>query len=275
MEACHQARFWMWCRVLGSDYVGLDQNTKKKRRKAYCKEWGNRTPSDLEPNYEDMMKSLVPQAKATTERLEELKMNLIGSGTKYRAAPAYKVDTENYKITNCFDCCNQSSPIQEKDLKIMEGLGIYSPKKNTTRNDDMYVSQDVTVTEKNDASQTRSYFLTRVKDIHYEKEAAALKTYGFVGEDRYLSPNDLVERIKAGAFTIESEDADEPSYSPLEFFLWTTVKKDPKGLTAYKAALNDLTVQTKDAIWAETDFSKLPGLVAAFKAATVTPIVLN
>lgn len=143
------------------------------------------------------------------------------------------------------------------------------------RDDDMYVSQDVTVTEKNDTSQTRSYFLTRVKDIHYEKEAAALKTYGFVGEDRYLSPNDLVERIKAGTFTIDSDEADEPSYCPLEAFSWTMIKKDPKGLAAYRAALNDLTVQTKDSIWAETDFSKLPGLVAAFKAATVTPIVLN
>lgn len=286
MEACHQARFWMWCRVLGSDYVGLDQNTKKKRRKAYCKEWGNRTPSDLEPNYEDMMKSLVPQAKATTERLEELKMNLIGSGTKYRednfsldcfngAAPAYKVDTENYKITNCFDCCNQSSPIQEKDLKIMEGLGIYSPKKNTTRNDDMYVSQDVTVTEKNDASQTKSYFLRRIQDVESEKSREAYKTYGFEGLSRSMTPNELIARIKADAFTLETDEADDETYDVLDAFTWTTVKKDRKGYEAFQRGLVDLAASTKDAIWAETDFSKLPGLVAAFKAATVTPVILN
>lgn len=178
-------------------------------------------------------------------------------------------------MSNSLDCCNQSSPIQEKDLKIMEGLGIYSPKKKTTRNDDMYVSQDVTVTEKNDASQTKSYFLRRIQDIECDKTREAYKTYGFAGLSRDMTPNELIARIKSDAFTLETDEADEAHYDVLNFFTWTTVKKDRKGYEAFQRGLADLVASTKDAIWAETDFSKLPGLVAAFKAATVTPVTLN
>lgn len=144
-----------------------------------------------------------------------------------------------------------------------------------TRNDDMHVYQDVTVTEKNDASQTKAYFLRRIVEIESDKTSGAYKTYGFSGLSRNMSPNELIARIKSDAFTLDAEYADEESYDVLDGFTWTTVKRDKKGYEAFQRGLADLVASTKDAIWAETDFSKLPGLVAAFKAATVTPVALN
>lgn len=177
--------------------------------------------------------------------------------------------------SNSLDCCSTPVPASTNKMYVDFYDDVISPKKQKQRNDDMYVSQDVTVTEKNESSQTKSYFLRRIFDVECEKTSEAYKTYGLSGLSRSMSPNELIARIKADAFTLDQDEADETSYDVLDMFTWTTVKKDSKGYEAFQRGLADLVASTKDAIWAETDFSKLPGLVAAFKAATVTPIVLN
>jgi hypothetical protein len=176
---------------------------------------------------------------------------------------------DQYK-KNSLDCCEtEAAPVTANPhfYKICED---FLPKKQEKRNNNMYVSQDVTVTEKDNTAQTRGYFLERVRHIESEKSMEAHKTYGLEGLSRQMSPNELIDRIKSGTFTVDPEYADDESYDVLDSFVWTTAKKDLKGYKAFQAALADLVASTKDAIWAETDFSKLPGLVAAFKATTIT-----
>lgn len=82
------------------------------------------------------------------------------------------------------------------------------------RNDSMYVDSTVRVTENNDESQRRQYFLNRINELFWTKRRELEVLAGF----------DSLEKIK---------------YS------------------------------FQDAIWAETDPSKLPALLAQFDATAV------
>lgn len=77
-----------------------------------------------------------------------------------------------------------------------------------------YVQSNVTVTEKDNASQCRQYFLNRINELHWQKRDELSRLAGF----------DKLEKIK-------------------ESF--------------------------QDAIWAETDPSKLPALLAQFDQTAV------
>lgn len=151
----------------------------------------------------------------------------------------------------------------------------YANDVESTRNDNMYVSQDVTVREKTEESTRREYFLSRVQAIHVEKIDEAQEYFGLSSPSGPTSARELVEWIKAGKFsfrkTEDDEDFDdyEERYNPLAFIKWTKKKPDHKGYEAATDKLQKLVQQTKDAIYAETDFSKMPSILESFEKVSI------
>lgn len=151
----------------------------------------------------------------------------------------------------------------------------FLPKNETTRNDNMYVSQDVIVREKTEESARREYFLSRVNNVHTEKSLEARLHFGLDAPNGPESARELVEWIKAGKFsfckTEDDEDFDDydERYNPLDFIRWTKKKADHKGYEAATDKLQKLVQQTKDAIYAETDFAKMPSILESFEKVSI------
>lgn len=143
----------------------------------------------------------------------------------------------------------------------------------TKRNEDMHVSQDVDVTvhEKTSETQRRKYFLSRLLESFYTKSNAAQKTFGLIDDNAPRTVNELIARITAGKFVVPEERKDYDSFEPLRYLRWRdpAVKADQPGFDALNTKLEALKTTAEDAIWAETDPSKLPSLVQAFETATV------
>lgn len=144
--------------------------------------------------------------------------------------------------------------------------------KSERRNEDMHVSQDVNINERTTEAARREYFLERLEETYSNKVYENQKFFGLIDDDRPSSPKGIVDRILAGKYVFQNPTkADAPCYDPLNQIRWRdpAVVADQAGFDAASKKLSDLQTTTTDAIWAETDPSKLPALVASFETATV------
>jgi hypothetical protein len=171
------------------------------------------------------------------------------------------------------DCCNPM-PVQETDGPTMYDIlhGRCKPEKPTTRNDDMYVSQDVNVTEKTSEDARRNYFLDRAAATWPKKYNAERDFFHMDDDPTPKTPQELIDRIQSGKFQFKNVDKkDQEEYDPIQKIVWRdpAQKKDPVGFEAAHTKLNAILAATLDAIWAETDASKLPSLITALETTTV------
>jgi hypothetical protein len=168
------------------------------------------------------------------------------------------------------DCKKATAPTPPKGLKAICKAKVEEAKKSQQKDDDMYVSQDVTVSEKTEDTRRRQYFLSRLEEVYREKKAAARIKFGLDYDDPQTL-NEAVALIKAGKFTIPEGKGDYKNWSPLSYLTWKdpTVKEDNKGYEAFKEKLSALRKTAEDAIWADATFTDAPKTVAKFESATV------
>lgn len=244
MHACSQPRFHMWCRLLGRAYLRLDKEERKRCRKEFCSQWNTSyrsfKPGDFKPNEKDTMSALKAQK--------------IYSFDDCTVAPTPLASVSVYDPYNKNKLSMEHAPCKAKQ---------------TTRNDDMYVSQDVTVTEKTSADAVRNHFLQRLSTLRNEEFQPLREKFGM----EFTCPKtarELVAAIKAGEFTFvndDDEDDSDESFSPVHYIRWTKKKKDTKGYLAATQELETKYSKFVDQFWAEADTSKYPAILEKFEKA--------
>lgn len=119
---------------------------------------------------------------------------------------------------------------------------------------DMYVSQDVTVTEKSDSTRQLEYFTGRLASLFHNKTDELYRHFGLRDDENPKTMEEFIERIKKGQFTYDQEDIDEDPWcfrhNPIAFIRWTSKpKKDQKGYEKAFKVLEDRYTETKDVLY--------------------------
>lgn len=141
--------------------------------------------------------------------------------------------------------------------------------KETKKEQNMYVQQDMTVKERTTEDNRIEHFLNHLDEVWSDKETKLREKYGLMYASP-RSPKEMVEWIKAGEFTFtkQAEEAgdDWNCWDTLTSGIhWTKIKKDEKGYKEAYKALNAQRAEYQDLIWAETDSSKYPEIVKQFE----------
>jgi hypothetical protein len=128
-------------------------------------------------------------------------------------------------------------------------------------NDNMYVEQNMTVTEKTAEDSRRTHFLNEIRSIFSKKDRELREKFGLDRPKSPKTPKELVEWIKAGEWSYvkgydpSSDDEDEWNIyeAPIYGIRWTKVKEDRKGYDKAREILCDEQSKFVNEIWAEVD----------------------
>lgn len=138
-------------------------------------------------------------------------------------------------------------------------------------NDNMYVEQNMTVTEKTAEDSRRTHFLDEIAKIFSSKNDELCEKFGVDRPRGPKTPKELVEWIKGGDWSYiksyDPEDDDSWCYyeSPISGFRWTKIKEDRKGYdAAYKELIADKGKFVNE-IWAEVDPANFIKIIEGFK----------
>lgn len=147
-------------------------------------------------------------------------------------------------------------------------------------NENMYVEQNMTVTEKTVEDTRRTHFLAQIDVIWRKKDRELVEKFGMGRSKSPTTPKELVEWIKAGEWSYikgydPELDSDEDNGgwcrydSPIHGIRWTKIKEDKKGYAAAEKLLNEARASFINEIWAEVDPANFIKILEKFEKKTI------
>lgn len=174
----------------------------------------------------------------------------------------------NYAISNFgiksytdYLCVSAIAPQQTKSLKNL-----------CVAVDNNYnsCSKEDTMATETDTYKARQYLDGRLHNAKYPKRDALKQQYGLMDDDSPKTYAEVAERIKAGLFTLPSNEENFDSYEMFEYLRWRdpAKKEDRPGFDAAEKKLDAAATAVKDAIWVKANPEDALAALNAFEAAT-------
>jgi len=147
----------------------------------------------------------------------------------------------------CFQVISDWDDAQTRTAKSMHNLAVNAmhnhslsccenaqPQANTAcvpkpRKKEMYM--EVNTDGRSDLAVTRSFLRSRLDDAKEAKREPTKRAFGMADDEAPRTANELIERIKAGKYTIDEDRGDSKCYGATHYLNWRdpSVKKDEKG----------------------------------------------
>lgn len=122
-----------------------------------------------------------------------------------------------------------------------------------------------------DIETARRHMDTRLYGIKSVKREALKTQFGLTDDARPASFTELAARLKAGLFTLPTDDGEFDRYDLLDSLRWRdpAKKEDRPGFDAAEKLLQAAATKVKDAIWVKTNPEDALAALEAFESSTV------
>lgn len=244
-------RHEMWCSLIPG-YGCKDKNEKKRAKRAYAEERGV-LPHMIMKEYDSL-------------RIASM-CKTIGPDTEYSLGNL-KAKTPYIGWTTDVVICDELTPGAKLPYDYEYEGGVAPVNNKTNKENKMFYDEDGMCAGSETLLQ-RNQLVSRIRDIACEKDEELERFFGLKDDAAPKTVNEIIERIKAGKFTIDEDKGDKQGYGPLNYLNWRdpSKKKDQAG---YNAAVIKLRAAQEEATDLVTFKTVDEGFAAlqAFKAQT-------